>query len=214
MTERTCSHPDGCPRTHFGRGFCRAHYKRWRKTGDPGPLEIRTWPSKRITCVHPDGCPRIAVAKGFCNPHWQRLVKTGEPGPVEIQERGRRDCAVDSCTEPHSSRGFCRGHYDRWRRAGDPEAPGRVGGRQRVPTAGYHAAHDRLRRDRGLASKFPCSHCDGPATQWAYDYQCPDERFDEHVGLPYSLDQRRYVPLCSSCHRRFDLTKGQRILTA
>lgn len=31
---RVCS-IDGCGKRHFGRGFCNAHYTRWKKYGDP-----------------------------------------------------------------------------------------------------------------------------------------------------------------------------------
>jgi hypothetical protein len=40
VTNRTCSHPDGCPEPHEARGWCHLHYKRVRKTGDPGPVGV------------------------------------------------------------------------------------------------------------------------------------------------------------------------------
>ena len=33
---RGCTVPD-CPRRHYGRGLCQAHWARWRRTGDTGP---------------------------------------------------------------------------------------------------------------------------------------------------------------------------------
>lgn len=32
----------GCVRTVYARGWCRAHYARWLRTGDVGPAKIRT----------------------------------------------------------------------------------------------------------------------------------------------------------------------------
>jgi hypothetical protein len=40
---RLCSIPD-CGKRHFGRGFCSAHYERWRRHGDP--LGGRTFDGK------------------------------------------------------------------------------------------------------------------------------------------------------------------------
>lgn len=42
MGERTCS-INGCSRKHHGQGWCKAHYQRWKRHGDPqaglpGPL--------------------------------------------------------------------------------------------------------------------------------------------------------------------------------
>lgn len=52
---------DGCARPHFGRGWCRTHYERWRRHGTPAdrPRRRRTleeilWP--RITIGQEDEC--------------------------------------------------------------------------------------------------------------------------------------------------------------
>jgi hypothetical protein len=48
---------------------------------------------------------------------------------------------------------------------------------------------------------------------WAYDYSDPNARSDARRG-PYSLDLNRYIPLCRSCHKRFDLAHRTRDLLA
>ena len=40
MGERTCA-IEGCDGEHSGRGFCRMHYNRWRRHGDPNYLKMR-----------------------------------------------------------------------------------------------------------------------------------------------------------------------------
>lgn len=73
----TCS-IDGCPHPHSGRGWCMAHYNRWRKHGDPlagGPLRQRT-PKQLPTCAA-EGCDLTVHARGYCGRHYRRLKKTG-----------------------------------------------------------------------------------------------------------------------------------------
>jgi hypothetical protein len=36
---KTCS-VEGCQRKHAARGWCRVHYARVKRTGDPGPVEL------------------------------------------------------------------------------------------------------------------------------------------------------------------------------
>jgi 5-methylcytosine-specific restriction endonuclease McrA len=38
---RPCKHPDGCPRDATRQGWCEPHYRHVRKTGEPGPVQIR-----------------------------------------------------------------------------------------------------------------------------------------------------------------------------
>lgn len=68
---------------------------------------------------------------------------------------------------------------------------------------GYAAAHDRVKAIHGSASTHSCRHCTGPAAHWAYDHTDPSEKHDPDEGT-YSTDPARYMPLCASCHRRFD----------
>ena len=40
MSDRTCRHPDGCPRPDKARGWCSVHLDRIRRTGAPGPAGL------------------------------------------------------------------------------------------------------------------------------------------------------------------------------
>lgn len=70
----------------------------------------------------------------------------------------------------------------------------------------YTALHNRLGVVRGRPSGYQCSRCPERAAEWAYDHLDPDERRNQ-VGRddgPFSVDLDHYMPLCVSCHRRFD----------
>ena len=67
--EKKCS-VDGCNNKHYGLGYCRKHYKEFKKYG-----EIR--PPKPTTCSV-DGCNGKIKAKGLCNKHWVQMNRHGE----------------------------------------------------------------------------------------------------------------------------------------
>ncbi len=76
MKRRYCDAP-GCGELHHARGWCRAHYARWRSAagvqsdipiGPPGrrPGE---W-AGRLTCTK-RGCDGKHIARGMCWRHYQ-----------------------------------------------------------------------------------------------------------------------------------------------
>lgn len=128
-----------------------------------------------------------------------------------------RTCAhPDGCPGPVLARDWCSKHYNRWRRHGDldrvdnPPPPVHRGPSNHMwagDEVSYRNAHRRVYRARGAASAHPCRYCGAQAKQWAYDHMDPNEKIGKnakHVS-PYSTDPARYIPLCVSCHRRFDL---------
>lgn len=165
-----------------------------------------------------DGCDRKHYASTYCRLHYRRWYATGEPGPVDrIRETDRDGCGVDGCTQVHKGKGYCRLHYHRWVKTGDPLGllpptnPVRWGssnGNWKGASVAYITAHQRVARSRGKAASHICEHCGKRAFQWAYDYSDPQPLLDER-GCPYSVDVDRYMPLCSSCHKRFDLAQRE-----
>jgi hypothetical protein len=71
----TCS-IEGCEKAADTRGWCRAHYKRWLRLGDPlagGPMEGR----KRWCAI--EGCDAKHYGHGWCVKHYRRWIEHGDP---------------------------------------------------------------------------------------------------------------------------------------
>lgn len=211
MAQSTCS-VEGCERSVDvkSRGWCFAHYNRWRLHGDPGGAEIR----RRVKPAGPcsaDGCDRPVHARDLCSAHYARWLAHGDVGDSEIESRGPstagQSCSVDGCDQPVSCRALCKSHYTRWQRNGDP---GDAGFQARgSDDVGYGTAHRRVARARGRADQHVCVGCGGQAEEWSYDHGDPHERHvpidaPRYAGFPYSLDPNSYSPRCVSCHRAFD----------
>lgn len=111
-----------------------------------------------------------------------------------------RSCEVAGCGRRHFGRGYCRTHHERWRQHGDPQADVPIPIRQRGG-ASYWSVGQRLRAERGPASRRRCAGCAAPAACWSYDGTDPDERSNPAKGYRYSLDLDRYQPRCRPCAR-------------
>lgn len=87
MNNRTCS-IDGCDRPTKSRGWCQAHYFRWRRNGDPGGPQLQR---RGYEPCHIGGCDRDVRSFGLCDLHEQRYRKWGDPYYVaERTESGDR----------------------------------------------------------------------------------------------------------------------------
>lgn len=74
----TCS-INGCENPVKSRGWCRKHYLRWYKTGDPEKIRPGRWNDyERPTCAV-DDCDRLAHAHGYCPSHYKRWERYGDP---------------------------------------------------------------------------------------------------------------------------------------
>lgn len=80
MDKSTCSVAD-CARPTSCKGWCSAHYQRWRKHGDPlaGPpfRKPRGAPAPPCSVV---GCDRGAKSRGRCDMHYRRWLSSGDDG--------------------------------------------------------------------------------------------------------------------------------------
>lgn len=66
----------GCGRPHSARGWCKEHYGRWYRTGDP------TFPAKVTVCTVED-CDAEPKAQGLCTKHLTRWKRHGDVGYFE-----------------------------------------------------------------------------------------------------------------------------------
>lgn len=91
---------DGCDRTSWSRGWCNAHYSRWRASGDPGKAELRRRGGSDAKCEFP-GCGRRYEAQGYCPGHLYQKKKGRTLVPLEPRlktterdEQGRKLCRL------------------------------------------------------------------------------------------------------------------------
>jgi hypothetical protein len=101
---------ENCVRLVFGHGYCNMHYKRWRKTGDPGPATTYI----RTGCSVAE-CPEPHAALGFCQAHWGRFKRSGVIPETPIRRFGapKAECPRLFCTKPVATKGLCTKHYSR-----------------------------------------------------------------------------------------------------
>lgn len=214
--QRVCSVAD-CARRAQARGWCDLHYRRWLTHGDP----LFETPAINEDSCSIDGCGRPAKARGWCLAHYQRWQKHGDPGGAGIRRKSApatgKECSVDGCNRVVQTQGWCNAHYKRWWRYGDlnhvtpqkGESNPNWGG----DDIGYVGAHIRVRNAKGRARDFGCVGCGKQAQDWAYNHCDPDERVVPEglrsAGSPYSLDVDSYVPMCKSCHKKFDVAHAR-----
>lgn len=194
----TCA-VEECTRPRNYRLWCQRHYELNRSAATPCSI---------------DGCERVSSSRGWCRTHYERWRRLGT---VELPAREQKTCSQEGCVRSVDGRGWCQKHYVRWKKHGSPEVvlppsgpKGRVGqlsASWRGSRITYTAAHARVVSLRGQAKNHACQMCDQAAMEWAYDHADPNELIgDEGHGYyaPYSCDPTHYMPLCVTCHRRFD----------
>jgi len=166
-----------------------------------------------------DGCSNPIKRATFCYSHYMKNWRYGTPTPAFPPKwddiRGKRfgtlvviersaqswRCQCDCGRERAASAGELN-------REGDASTCGHRKTHRRRDSAGYSAAHRRVRQDRGPIREHNCVECGNPAGHWSYNHDDPDELLA--VGLSanpvaYSLDPANYSPRCVPCHKIFDL---------
>lgn len=100
-----------CDEPARGRGMCKRHWARWRRTGDPGGRAAHP-----PTCTY-GTCDRPYRSRGLCHMHLERWRRTGDPSgqaPVPVPEDNVVCCDCGGVTVcPGFAR--CLSCFGRWK---------------------------------------------------------------------------------------------------
>ena len=101
---RICS-VDSCNNKNYGKGYCKKHYGRWKRHGNPDVILKKGKPRKY--CIVND-CGNQNYAYGYCSKHWQRLLKHNS---LEKRVKVREKCKVKNCNNLNHGKGYCKSHW-------------------------------------------------------------------------------------------------------
>ena len=84
---KTCK-IENCELKVYALGYCRKHYERFHKYGDP--LKISPIFNHDDICSI-SGCSGKYASKGFCNKHYQRFLTHGDPNYCQTEFHGMHE---------------------------------------------------------------------------------------------------------------------------
>src|SRR5699024_11188309 len=86
---KVCSVKD-CGKKHHAKGYCKAHYSRWKRHGNP--LAI-VYERGKYTVCKVDGCNDKHYGNGYCIKHNARFKAHGDP--LTLLKDPERTCSVE-----------------------------------------------------------------------------------------------------------------------
>ena len=111
-----------CQRDYYCKSFCRLHYERFRKTGNPLVTLKAVLDESRPKVCLVDWCERKHYSRNYCEAHYIRFRKYGSAEGTAKNRYGAKGktCQIEDCNNKYYGKGYCNKHYLRVRRYQDP----------------------------------------------------------------------------------------------
>lgn len=111
---------DDCHKVVKAYGYCRFHWDRVKKHGDPNVVTRTFRIDPNVPCEIA-GCENSVTSKKLCSKHYNRKLKTGSATtPLRKTYRPKgTPCLVEGCQKKIASNGYCSMHYTRLIKNGD-----------------------------------------------------------------------------------------------
>lgn len=125
---------EGCEDRCHGRGYCRVHYKRWQRHGDPlggGPSPQ----SRAVRSCSVEDCTAKHYARSYCQVHYARWRAHGDPLVVVTPDKIRhpkRSPAAAWASFLARLDGYGESQCWEWTGATDPNGYGRLAWNDRL----------------------------------------------------------------------------------
>lgn len=186
---------ESCSRVLEAKGYCQAHYLRFKKGQDIGNRPIQSREKQEGFCTV-EGCTLSQKRKGYCLGHYTR-TRNNKDLNVPLKVRVKRDpiCGVFGCSKEQHALGYCMNYYGKLLR--------------------YKKTVELINM---LGGK--CSRCQGKFPPHVYDFHHKDSKEKEFtIGkellhrnmLEVYEEANKCELLCSNCHREryFELSNNE-----
>ena len=111
----------GCHKPSNSRGWCRMHYARWQRYGDPEKVtkaspDPNHWTRKCVVeGCNDSSCKYLGGAGKYCRRHYAQFKKHGKIVRVErAWNKPEGKCFVLGCERDAKVKGRCKIHDSRW----------------------------------------------------------------------------------------------------
>lgn len=97
---------NNCNRKHESKGYCRSHYNKFRRHGDPlYKRKLNVFKKCKI-----ENCNNKIYSLGYCHSHYNKFKRHGDPNYKQDLNYLKK-CSVDNCKNNQKSMGYCNLHY-------------------------------------------------------------------------------------------------------
>lgn len=115
MNDRKCK-IEGCERVHYGLGYCKNHYRAFKKYGEGFEQrdDFKVYKDDLKKCKV-EGCNGTHKAQGYCERHYDQIRKHG----TILPDITPKTCKFEGCERVQYSLGYCEKHYREFKKYGE-----------------------------------------------------------------------------------------------
>jgi len=107
---------NNCNRKHESQGYCRSHYNKFRRHGDPlYERKLNVFKKCKL-----ENCNNKTESLGYCRSHYSKFKRHGNPN-YKQDFNYLKKCLVDNCNNNQRSRGYCNLHYTKLLKYNNPK---------------------------------------------------------------------------------------------
>jgi hypothetical protein len=97
---------NNCNKKNESKGYCRSHYNKFRRHGDPlYKRKLNVFKKCKI-----ENCNNKIHSLGYCHSHYNKFKRHGNPNYKQDLNYLKK-CSVDNCKNNQKSMGYCNLHY-------------------------------------------------------------------------------------------------------
>ena len=97
-----------CSKKYYCLDFCRPHYLKYKKYGDPLKVVHKTTHGDSCAVL---GCLEPYYINDYCQKHYWRNQRYGSPYITHKNNENSGKCGIDGCKRKYYAKDLCKNHY-------------------------------------------------------------------------------------------------------